>query len=403
VRVLSTHALLNSGRPVEVERLADLDAVAGAAGPGAPLELLSLAQVVAFDQFTLERWDAADALFDDVVSAAKRASYVGVHVFGSAMRGEVLWRLGRWSEARTEANADVEHHLRLDVVQGGFGHATLARVAAATGATGEAVRIARMAVEHGDRIGMASMSAWGRHALGLAALADDRPDEAVQQLDWIWRLCRRGGVENPGILWWQGDLVEAFVLAGALDDARRLLSWMEGVGSPYGTAWPQAILDRGRGLVHGDLAAARCSVQRLDVARAPFEAARSRLVAASLAEPDERRVEAERALGVFEALGAVRWERDARTVLGAGDRPARPASSTLLTPAELRVALAISEGMTNRQAATSLALSPKTVDAHLQAIYRKLGVRGRTELALAISRERESAIGRPVPSRTTGT
>ncbi len=198
VRVLATHALLNRGRPVDAHRLADLDLVAGAADAGAPLEVLSLAQVVAFDYFTLERWDAADALFDRMIAAAKRASYVGVHVFGCAMRGEVLWRLGRWSEARTEANADVEHHLRLDRVQGGFGHATVARVAAATGSIDDAVRAAGMAVEHGDRIGMASMSAWGRHALGLAALADGRPDDAVQHLDWIWRLSRRAGNRQSG-------------------------------------------------------------------------------------------------------------------------------------------------------------------------------------------------------------
>jgi len=393
VRVLSTHAMLNRGEPVGVDRLVDLDLIAAAAAPGASLEVLSLAQLVAFDYFTLERWDEADALFTEMIAAAKQASYVGVHVFGCAMRAEVLWRLGRWSEARTEANADVEHHLRLDTVPGGFGHATVARVAAATGAIDEAVRTARMAVERGDQIGMSSMSAWGRHALGLAALADGRPDEAVEHLDWIWRLSRRGGVENPGTLWWQGDLLDAFVQAGSPQDARRMLSWMEGVGSPYGTHWPLAIMDRGRAMLRGDLEAARASVQRMILARAPFETARSRLVSAMLSEGDERRAEAERALDVFEALGALKWERDARTLLGTADRPARLALSSVLTPAELRVALAVGGGMTNRHAATALALSPKTVDAHLQAIYRKLGLRSRTELAVVVSREKEAAIG----------
>lgn len=393
VRVLSTHALLNRGRPVDDARLADLDLIASATVAGAPIEVVSLAQVVGFDYFTIERWDAADALFGTVIAAAKQASYVGVHVFACAMRGEVLWRLGRWSEARTEANADVEHHLRLDHVQGGFGHATVARVAAATGSTGEAVSAGRLAVEHGDRIGMDSLSAWGRHALGLAALADGRPDEAVQHLDWIWRLSRRAGVDNPGILWWQGDLFEAFVQIGALDDAHRMLTWMESVGSPYGTQWPLAIIDRGRAILHGDLGAARSSVQRLTTVRAPFEAARSRLVVASLSDGDERRDEAERALDTFEALGAMRWEREARAILGAARRLARPALSTVLTPAELRVALVVGEGLTNRQAASALALSPKTIDAHLQSIYRKIGLRSRTELAVAVSREHRAAIG----------
>ena len=395
VRVLSTHALLNRGRPVGADRLVDLDLVAAAVGPGASIEVLTLAQVVAFDYFTLERWDEADALFTEMIASAKQASYVGVHVFGCAMRAEVLWRLGRWSEARTEATADLEHHVRFDSVQGGFGHATAARVAAVTGAVDEAVRTARMAVERGDQIGMSSLSAWGRHALGLAALADGRPDEAVEHLDWIWRLSRRGGAENPGTLWWQGDLLDAFVQAGSPQDARRMLSWMEGVGSPYDTHWPLAIMERGRAMLHGDLEAARSSVNRLILAGSPFETARSRMVSATLSDGDERRAEAERALDVFEALGALRWEHEARTLLGTDERPARLALSTLLTPAELRVALAVGNGMTNRHAAAALALSPKTVDAHLQAIYRKLGVQSRTELAVEVSRERNLAIGLP--------
>jgi DNA-binding CsgD family transcriptional regulator len=41
----------------------------------------------------------------------------------------------------------------------------------------------------------------------------------------------------------------------------------------------------------------------------------------------------------------------------------------------------VAEGATNREAGAKLFLSPKTVEAHLGRIYRKLGVRSRTELA----------------------
>lgn len=51
-----------------------------------------------------------------------------------------------------------------------------------------------------------------------------------------------------------------------------------------------------------------------------------------------------------------------------------------LTPQELQVALAVAHGATNREAAAALFLSPKTVEFHLGNIYRKLGVRSRTEL-----------------------
>ncbi|MDO8187252.1 helix-turn-helix transcriptional regulator, partial [Conexibacter sp. CPCC 205706] len=52
-----------------------------------------------------------------------------------------------------------------------------------------------------------------------------------------------------------------------------------------------------------------------------------------------------------------------------------------LSPHELKVALMVAHGMTNREVAAALFLSPKTIERHLSRIYRKLDVRSRTELA----------------------
>jgi DNA-binding CsgD family transcriptional regulator len=52
-----------------------------------------------------------------------------------------------------------------------------------------------------------------------------------------------------------------------------------------------------------------------------------------------------------------------------------------LTPTELQVALLVAGGSTNKEAGAALFLSAKTVEAHLGRIYRKLGLRSRTELA----------------------
>jgi DNA-binding NarL/FixJ family response regulator len=64
--------------------------------------------------------------------------------------------------------------------------------------------------------------------------------------------------------------------------------------------------------------------------------------------------------------------------------------TTILTKAERRVAEAVAAGRTNREVAEHLFVSVKTVDFHLQAIYRKLGVRSRTELAVLMA-TRETA------------
>jgi DNA-binding NarL/FixJ family response regulator len=56
-----------------------------------------------------------------------------------------------------------------------------------------------------------------------------------------------------------------------------------------------------------------------------------------------------------------------------------------LSQAELRVVDAVAAGLTNREVAAKLFLSVKTVDFHLQQVYRKLGVRSRTELAVRMT------------------
>ena len=58
-----------------------------------------------------------------------------------------------------------------------------------------------------------------------------------------------------------------------------------------------------------------------------------------------------------------------------------------LTAHEASVARLVARGHTNREVAAELAVSPKTVEAHLSRIYRKLELRSRTELALRMVRE----------------
>ena len=65
--------------------------------------------------------------------------------------------------------------------------------------------------------------------------------------------------------------------------------------------------------------------------------------------------------------------------------------ASLLTIDELRVAVSIARGRTNRQVADELYLSPKTVDAHFDSILPKLGVRDREELTALVTRDIEQS------------
>jgi DNA-binding CsgD family transcriptional regulator len=62
-----------------------------------------------------------------------------------------------------------------------------------------------------------------------------------------------------------------------------------------------------------------------------------------------------------------------------------------LTPAEREIAELVSTGLTNKQIGATLYCSPYTVDSHLRAIYRKLGVSSRAALAGHMSRMNEAA------------
>lgn len=82
-------------------------------------------------------------------------------------------------------------------------------------------------------------------------------------------------------------------------------------------------------------------------------------------------------------LGVHGWDTRLASLEHQAERSAE-ADLSRLSQAERRVAEAVGAGMTNREAAASLFLSVKTVDFHLQQIYRKLAVRSRTELAVLI-------------------
>jgi DNA-binding CsgD family transcriptional regulator len=84
----------------------------------------------------------------------------------------------------------------------------------------------------------------------------------------------------------------------------------------------------------------------------------------------------------FEALGAQRWAEWAWQELRASGETVRRGAdlSAGLSPQELQIAMMAAQGLTNREIAAQLFLSPRTVSTHLYHIYPKLGVSTRTEL-----------------------
>ncbi len=119
-----------------------------------------------------------------------------------------------------------------------------------------------------------------------------------------------------------------------------------------------------------------------------FDRARTELAFGEHLRRTRRRVDARMhlraALTVFEELGAAPFaERAAQELRASGETARRreAASADALTAQERQVAALVRQGLSNRDAAAQLFLSPRTVDFHLRNVFAKLGVTSRSELA----------------------
>jgi DNA-binding CsgD family transcriptional regulator len=118
----------------------------------------------------------------------------------------------------------------------------------------------------------------------------------------------------------------------------------------------------------------------------PFERARTQLLLGQLQRRQRRKEAAGKTFGevlrAFDALGTPLWADRARAELTR--TKVAPSRDLALTPSERRVAELAASGMTNRDVAAALFISPKTVEANLARAYRKLGIKTRAELGRII-------------------
>jgi len=185
------------------------------------------------------------------------------------------------------------------------------------------------------------------------------------------------------------DVVEAHVRSGNPDAAEATVATL----APHARqAWARASLERARGLIAAEDAfdgPLERSVTAFAGLGVRLEEARGRLCHGERLRRAGRRVQAREqlraALALFERMRCTPWvERTESELRASGEtlRARGPGSSVdELTPQELQVATLAAAGLSNKEAATRLFLSVKTIEAHLHRAYRKLGVRSRAELA----------------------
>ena len=189
------------------------------------------------------------------------------------------------------------------------------------------------------------------------------------------------------------DAVEAMISLGRGGEAELLIEALECNGRRLDRPWMLAVGARCRSMwlaARGDVEAAARKAQDAmaehDRLPMPFERARTQLLLGQLhrrqRQKERSRAILREALQAFEAMGTPLWADRVRAELARAE--AAPTRDLTLTPSERRVAELAASGMTNRDVAAALFISPKTVEANLARIYRKLGIKSRAELGRVI-------------------
>jgi DNA-binding CsgD family transcriptional regulator len=206
-----------------------------------------------------------------------------------------------------------------------------------------------------------------------------------------------------------GDLPRR--LEVAVHDRARHLQALDG-GDPQCQVEPHAQAERGgcrsvpddlEGCVAaagGDLAGAVVALEGLLGAVAPpvapFERARILLALGRVRRRAKQWAQAREALAqalqIFEQTGLPDWAETTRAEFG---RCGVRAADGELTPSEQQVAELVAQGLSNREIAAAAFISPKTVEANLARIYRKLGIRSRAQLGVHIASRAVGAAGTP--------
>jgi DNA-binding CsgD family transcriptional regulator len=342
--------------------------------------------------------DADEAAARAVVAGAahepRRAGSVWFAVWSYVWLARAGFVVGAWDEAAAAA----ERAVSLLEESGHEWLRPLARLAAVVvpAARGEWVAAeehAAAAVARSGDYELMVVSA-GMAAAWVPAARGDH-EGVLRALAPVVGLAERAGVDEPGFWPWQDLYGEALVGAGRLGEAEAFLGPHEELAAVRGRGSMIARLARVRGRLEaarGRLSAAEAAFGRaaeeLERLPLPFQWALLEVAWGQvLRRAGQRRAAAERLSAARERLVGLRArpyvERCEQELAACGLAPAKRSAfdPSRLTAQELAVARLVAVGMSNRQVASELFISIKTVQFHLTHIYAKLGVGSRAELA----------------------
>jgi DNA-binding CsgD family transcriptional regulator len=301
-----------------------------------------------------------------------------------------IWR-GNFAEAALIAEDTVERAQQLEgPLQLSAALTARALVSAYAGRADDVRRDFREAIGPASRSGLHLLESWTVTALGFLEVSLGNYQAAAAHFEpLLTRVRAAPKATEIRVAGFVPDAAEALIQLRRLSEAERLVETFEINGRRLDRPWMLAVAYRCRAMmlaVTGDTGAAATAAQQAmaehDRLPMPFEQARTRLLLGQLHRRQRHRnaasTELRHALTAFEALNTPLWADRVRLELARTN--VAPASGDKLTPSEQRVAELTASGMTYREVAAALCISPKTVEVNLTRVYRKLGIHSRAEL-----------------------
>jgi len=240
------------------------------------------------------------------------------------------------------------------------------------------------------------VTVWPATTLGFLEVSLGNYREALETLEpWLRAVEEAPRATEIFVAPFLPDAIEAMIQVGRLSEAQPFIDALERNGRRLNRPWMLAVGARARAMLlaaQGDLVAATLAAEGAmrehDNLPMPFERARTQLLLGQIQRRRRQKGVASttlrEAVQTFEGLGVRLWAEKARAELARVKVGPQPTDG--LSPSQQRVAELAASGMTNREVAAALFISPKTVETNLIRIYRKLGIRSRAELGQRIGR-----------------
>ena len=321
-------------------------------------------------------FDLADGLYSNVADLRTRLAEVE------------LWS-DDWPAARRHAVAAVEAGMETGAGPSEMALRAVALVDACEGHLERAQAAATDGTERTERDGGGALTAAWLQVTALVAASRGDATAVEEATGRAWHHLARVGYVEPMRLDPSPERIEALAILGRRDDARVELAGLEARNRRVAKPWAAAAIARGRAriaLADGDVAAAIAATSTVVAGPPPgwsrFDTGRVLLVRGEALRHARSRRDADevlrRAHEIFVELGATAWAE--RAMAEQGRLGLTRSTALALTPTEARVARLAGAGLSTRDVAAELGISPRTVETHLASLYGKLGVTSRAEL-----------------------